>query len=186
MVNPAPFVPPPHSHVLVTVTHQIRRSCRGWHRRSVGGARGSVRIRSCMEQLRTRGVREMRMCSVSLPVGVALWLGIGAERELLPQKPDVVQTGPTKVVRRVLPPPPTPPVHFSLLLWKSCPRWLPIPDTVLCWFVSFLNTSYQQKPPRPPKSSLTRRQPRPPPNGDNVLVQDSCANPSNRRKSRKF
>ena len=28
------------------------------------------------------------MCSVSLPVGVVLWLGIGAERGLLPQKPD--------------------------------------------------------------------------------------------------
>ena len=55
----------------------------------------------------------------------------------------------------------------TLALWKTCPRYLPIPDEVLTWFLDFLQRWRQQQHPPPPQA-FTNIPPTPPPSKKQV------------------
>ena len=49
----------------------------------------------------------------------------------------------------------------TLNSWASCPRYLPIPETVLAWFLDFLQRSSQPRPPPSNHSTQTFPSPQP-------------------------
>ena len=66
----------------------------------------------------------------------------------------------------------------TLNSWTSCPRYLPFPETVLAWFLGFLQRSSQPRPippttapkPTPTRNPFTNTPPTPPPSKQQARI----------------